>query len=293
MSSFIVDCKGETSNYWNRTDTLLYYFNNIKDYPLLSRTEERKLLETVKYGNKYESTQAMHKLVLHNQRFVASIVRRYSKGDDMLDMISEANIGLIEAINKFELKNSGKLITYAVYWIRKKINEYRIVKSKAIQTLNSYKVSTYITRVNEDFFNEHYRYPTEEEILDIINEKYKAKLSNKDDVVSVDMISINTPIYQDDKCCECMEKGEISLRLSNNNINEEIENNYNSNLVEYILMHLNERQRLIIKDYFGIDGDEMTVEAIALKYSMSKERIRQIINDSLQKLRKIEINDRI
>lgn len=293
MSSFVINCKGETSNYWHRTDGLLYYFDSIKNYPLLSKMEERKLLETVKYENKEESTKAIHKLVMHNQRFIASIVRRYSDGEDMLDMISEANIGFIEAIRNFDLSKDIRLITYAVYWIRKKINEYRIVRKETIQKLNGYKVSTYIAKAKEMFFKTYGRYPMEEELIDYVNEKYNANLSYKEDVVDIEMVSIDKSFGCDEnESCNMTDKGEISLCLSNNNTDDDIDRNYNSSLVEFILKHLKEKPREIIRYYFGIDRKILSMDDISVKFGISKERIRQIIAESIEELRKVNIKDK-
>lgn len=293
MSSFIVNCKSETPNFWYRTDGLLYYFDNIKDYPLLSKNEERKLLESVKYGNKDESTKSMHKLVIHNQRFIASIVRRYSDGEDMLDLINEANIGLIEAIEKYDLNKDGRLITYAVHWIRKKINEYRVTKKGSIQKLNGYKISSYITKSKENFFKTNGRYPTDDELVEYVNEKYNANLSYKEDVFDMEIISLNdNSRYGEEDSYEMTDKGEIALCLSNNNTESKIENDYKSSLVEFMLKHLTYRQREIIKCYFGIGQEEMGFEAIAKHFEMSKERVRQIISESIDKLKSINIKDK-
>lgn len=293
MSSFIVNCKSETPNFWYRTDGLLYYFDNIKDYPLLSKNEERKLLEKVKYGDECESTKSMHKLVIHNQRFIASIVRRYSDGEDMLDLISEANIGLMEAIEKYDLNKDGRLITYAVHWIRKKINEYRVTKKGSIQKLNGYKISSYISKSKENFFKNNGRYPTDDELVEYVNEKYNANLSYKEDVFDMEMISLNdSSRYGEDNSYEMTDKGEIALCLSDNNIDAKIESDYKLSLIEFMLGHLTYRQREIVKCYFGIGKEEMNFEAIAKRFGMSKERIRQIISESIDKLKNIYIKDK-
>ena len=87
--SFLVDCKSQNCGYWNRTDLTTAYFDDIKDYPVLSSNEERKLLERVKSSNPVISENARKKLVECNQRFVVSVARRWQKGDNLMDIVNE------------------------------------------------------------------------------------------------------------------------------------------------------------------------------------------------------------
>lgn len=287
----IVDCKLQSSNYWNRNSVTLAYFDDIRKYPVLSVDEEKKLLEIIKNGDTLKQNEAKRKLILSNQRFVASVARRFSNQNNLLDLINEANIGLIEAINNYDLSFNGRFITYAVFWMRKYINTYLIRKERSIQPINAQKVFQYANKGREKFFAEYNRYPTEEELVEIIKEEYNVTIPNKEDVTQYSIQSIDSPVMasnEDDNECESV--GEFAIKTSSNNIDEFIENDDKNDLIKFLLNHLDERDRKIIMLYFGISCEEETPETIANIFGLTKERVRQIIKLSIEKMQHIKIN---
>lgn len=284
----IVDCKLQSSNYWNRNNVTLAYFDDIRKYPVLSVDEEKKLLEIIKNGDTLKQNEAKHKLILSNQRFVASVARRFSNQNNLLDLINEANIGLIEAINNYDLKFNGRFITYAVFWMRKYINTYLIRKECAIQPINAQKVYQYANKGREKFFAKHNRYPTEEELIETIKQEYNVTIPNKEDVTQYSIQSIDSPVMasnEDDNEYEAV--GEFAIKTSSNNIDDFIENDDKNGLIKFLLKHLDERDRKIIMLYFGIGCEEETPETIADIFGLTKERVRQIIKLSIEKMQHV------
>lgn len=288
----IVDCKVQSSNYWNRNEVTLAYFDDIRDYPLLNIHEEKELLEIARNSNSSkEREKAKQKLVMCNQRFVASVARRFSNQNNLLDLINEANIGLMTAIDNYDLSFKGRFITYAVFWIRKYINNYLIEKERTIQPVNAQKVYQYANKGREKFFGEHNRYPTEEELVEILEKEYNVTIPNKEDLMQYIIQSIDSPLttsVEDDVDYELV--GEFANKTASNNVEEYIEEDSKSSLIKFLLSHLPERDREVVKYFFGIEHKERTPETIADMFGLTKERVRQIIKISIEKMQHIKIN---
>ena len=288
---FVVNCKNEITNYWNRSDATLAYFDDIKDYNVLSSTEERELMVTIKYGNDAnERKKAREKLITHNQRFVASVARRFTNGSNLLDLINEANIGLITAIDKFDMSYKGRFLTYAVFWMRKSINDYLISKERSVQPINAHKIYAYANKARERFFNKEGRNPTEEELVTFLYNEYGVVISNKNDLAQYTINSIDMSITSDDDN-EYENIGDFAISTATNNINEYIEQDNNKNIIQFLLRKLPERNREILCRYYGINREEESIDTISCNVGLGKERIRQIINESIESLKKIKIKD--
>lgn len=288
---FIVNCKENTSNYWNRTDSTIAYFDDIRQYKILSPEEEQKLIEMVKNGDDRERNIAREKLIIHNQRFIASIVRRFTNGKNFLDLINEANIGLMTAIDKYDVSYKGRFLTYAVFWIRKYINDFLIQKDRSIQPVNAHKVYAYANKGREAFFNKFEHYPSDEELLVFLNEEYGVVLSNKNDLSQYVVNSIDSPIdpHGDDNG-EFAKSDEFNQATSSNNIHDDIIRADNINIIRFLLDKLPDRNQKIITSFYGIECEAQSLEAISKKINLSKERVRQILTDSIKTLKKININ---
>lgn len=284
----VVNCKSENSQYWNRNEITLAYFDDIKKYPMLSVEEERKLLINYKNGNKYEQEKALHKLVESNQRFVVSVARRWSTQDNLMDIVNEANLGLIKAIESFDLSKKQRLITYAVFWMRKYITNYVCLTSKMVKPVNAHKVFTYVNKITNKYFAENGRMPYADEIQDILQEKYNIILSNEEDILQYTISSIDARVSSDDDEAQSMsEVGSFATATATDNITSEIEASNTKHIIYTILSTLSNREEDIIKRYFGIDCDEETLDTIAEKYNLSRERCRQIVNNVIDKLKEL------
>lgn len=246
------------------TDELQYYLKDLRKIPVIPNERQLEIFELLK--NKKlplkEQDELKKEMVLGNLRFVITIAKGYqNQGLDLMDLISEGNIGVLKAIERYDpLKNEGvgvKFISYAVWWIRQSIlaslNEYgRTIRipSNLIQEIQKQKkvIEPYSEDVNfslpfcvglDDTINEEGQI-----IFDTIIDPNQ---NNPDDI-------LNT-------------KEEIKKRISN------------------ILQVLDERERCIIEKYFGLNGIESNLEDLGDEFSCSKERIRQLKDRAIKKLR--------
>ena len=284
--SLIVNCKSQDTQYWNRNDLTIAYFEDIKKYTVLSIDEERELLSLYKNGNKKESEMALHKLVECNQRFVVSVARRWSTQENLMDVVNEGNMGLIKAINCFDLDKKQRLITYAVFWIRKYITNYVSTTSKLVRPVNAHKIFTYVNKTVNRFFAENGRMPYPEEVQDILKEKHNIILC-KEDVLQYTVSSIDSKSsFNDDGENQTLsEVGEFAKKTCSNNINNEIENNNLKHYVQTILSTLTPREKDIVVRHFGIDCEVETLEDIGKKHKLTRERCRQILVSVIDKLK--------
>lgn len=290
--AFIINCKENSSNYWNRTDSTLAYFDDIKRYQILTPEEEKQLINLVKNGSDKERYIAREKLIVHNQRFIASIVRKFTNGNNFLDLINEANLGLIAAIDKYNIDYQGRFLTYAVFWIRKYINDFLIQKERSIQPVNAHKVYAYANKGREAYFNKYEHYPSDEELLLFLNEEYGVTLSNKNDLSQYVINSIDSPMnpHGEDDGGEYERSDEFTQITSSNNVNDDIIKSDNINLIQFLLKKLPERSRDIITRFYGIGCEPESLDEISKNVNLSKERIRQILSNSILALKKININ---
>lgn len=282
----IVDCKKQDNFHINRTPAVELYFKEIRKYPVLSSDEQRELLIKAKDGDMC----ARDKLVKCNQLFVASIAKKYQTDGNFLDIVNEGNIGLLIAIDKFDLSKGNGFLTYAVGWVRKKINEYNASVVKMIKTKNATKLYTYVRKIRNEFFVTNERYPTTDEIRDILRERYDVHVKDKSDLEVLEVSSI----YESSSNRDTSDPGNTNTSMmtayyeksSSNNVEDEIDVEDTKEKVNELLSKLDDRARRIIEMLYGINNDyETTPESIAESMGISVVSVKKIVRESLFKMR--------
>lgn len=260
----------------DRSDTALNsYLKDINKIPMLSREEE---IEVAKKAAKGDS-KAKEKLVTANLRFVVSCAKQYQgQGIPLIDLISEGNIGLQEAVDKFDVNKGFKFISYAVWWIRQAImhslNEHsrllRLPRSQILQ-LNQ------ITKASKEFEQSNGRLPSTKELSDLveIDESKVEQLLN----LNIKPTSYDNPIGE--------ESGTLIDLIPNQNIENTDTTLFKESKqkeINSILNLLTDREHDILIMYFGLNGDSLTLYEIADKFGLTHERTRQIKNNAINKL---------
>lgn len=283
----IVNCKSQLSPFIQREGIVTTYLNEIRKYPVLSKNEQRKLLVKAKNGNSETRQTAIKTLVNCNQRFVMSAAMKMTDGNDLLDLVNEGNIGLMTAIEKFDLNKNVAFITYAAFWVQKYMNQYLTEYRNMVIPANANKLRVVVTKARNTFFKKEERMPTLEELQTILKEEYNfnAQLTDLESFQSVSIEENN-----DDEENMYSENIAYTKVTSSNNINEHVENLDYKVMVSKLLNKLNDRDKKIISQAFGIGCLEKTYESIADEHNLSKERIRQKINEILDKLKKMTKN---
>ncbi len=285
----LVNCKSISLSV-NENDMAYRYFADIRRYKQLTEEQQKELLHTVKHGSEKESLAARKKLIECNQRIVASVAKHLSNGYNFNDLVSEGTIGLNRAIDKYNLDFKQHFITYAIFWINKYIVDYLIGDDKLISPKNANKVYAYVAKVNNKFFLENCRYPTPEELQELLKEA-GVIFSNKDDLINPLTISVDEidPDYSDKDDSEIMSitlNREYNEATSENDVETYIDKEHIKSIVEKYLSYLTEKQKYIITHYYGIGCYPETFQMIANAFDTETRNISREYNNAISKIRK-------
>jgi RNA polymerase primary sigma factor len=254
------------------------YLKEISAYPLLSREEEIDLAQRIRKAEE----EALDKLVRSNLRFVVSVAKKYqNQGVALGDLINEGNLGLIRAAHKFDETKGIKFISYAVWWIRQAILQALAEQSRIVRVpLNRAGALHRIGKRSSALLQELGREPTAEEIadeLDISHEEVQRTLA-----ISQSHLSLDAPLSpgEDNRLLDYLPD-----QFSPGPDDETYERAL-SMTIEEALGTLKEREAKVLRLYFGLEGtDAMTLEEIGSLLGITRERVRQIKEKALVRLR--------
>ncbi len=257
---------------------LSMYLKEINRIPLLTREEEDKYARLAAEGD----THARQKMIESNLRFVVNQAKRYqNQGIPLIDLINEGNIGLMNALEKYDVDRGYHFISYAVWWIRQAILKAISEKSRTVRLpLNRANELVQIQKVQHKLLHENGEEPTDEEVAEAM--QMDPQLVGDLLSISRDMVSLDAPVFGDP---------------SNSTVGDFIEDNYRS--AEDILLEkslkddinqaleiLTEKEREIVEMRFGLNGAiPMSLKEIGEIYNLTKERIRQIEKKAIERMK--------
>ncbi|MDR2839741.1 MAG: RNA polymerase sigma factor RpoD/SigA [Paludibacter sp.] len=268
-----------TKSITNRESASLdKYLQEIGREELISVEEEVELAQRIRNGD----TAALDKLTRANLRFVVSVAKQYqNQGLTLPDLINEGNVGLIKAAEKFDETRGFKFISYAVWWIRQSILQALAEQSRIVRLpLNQVGSLNKINKAFARFEQENERKPSSEEIADILDIHVDKILDTLK--VSGRHISVDAPFVEgeDNSLLDVMineESPDADRGLINESLKTEIER-----VLENIL---SERERQIVKKFFGVGATELTLEEIGDELGLTRERVRQIKEKAIRKMK--------
>lgn len=270
-----------TKSITNRESASLdKYLQEIGREELITVEEEVELAQKIRKGGK-EGRAALEKLTRANLRFVVSVAKQYqNQGLSLPDLINEGNLGLIKAAEKFDETRGFKFISYAVWWIRQSILQALAEQSRIVRLpLNQVGSLNKISKAFSKFEQENERRPSPEELaeeLDIPVDKISDTLK-----VSGRHISVDAPFVEgEDNSLLDVLVNDDSPMADRTLVNESL-----SREIDRALSTLSEREKDIIQMFFGIDHQEMTLEEIGDKFGLTRERVRQIKEKAIRRLR--------
>lgn len=267
-----------TKSITNRESASLdKYLQEIGHEELISIEEEVELAQRIKKGDK----EALERLTKANLRFVVSVAKQYqNQGLSLPDLINEGNLGLIKAAEKFDETRGFKFISYAVWWIRQSILQAIAEQSRIVRLpLNQVGSVNRINRILNKFEQENERRPSVDEIADKVDlpeDKIVDAMKAPSKHISVDAPFIEG---EDNSLLDVLPNADSPM-ADNELVMESLRAEISS-----ALNVLNERERNIIEAFFGINQPEMTLEEIGDKYGLTRERVRQIKERAIRRLR--------
>lgn len=279
----------ETQNSATADDSVKIYLQQIGKIKLLSNEEELKVAKKIKEEN---SEEAKKTLVNANLRLVVSIAKKYiGRGLSFLDLIQEGNMGLMRAAEKFDYTKGYKFSTYATWWIQQSITRAIADKSRLIRLpVHMIETLSKIKKISMDLTIENGTAPTKDEIASKIGmpvQKLTALIESAQGTISME-----SPANQKDENAKLSDfiVDETTLspdtKVTQDNLFFDIKK---------MLNHLSEKERNVLIMRYGLDenGEKKTLEEIGTYYGVSRERIRQIENRAMSKLKKLCRNHNI
>ncbi len=259
--------------------SLKVFLEEIFKYPLLTAEEERELIKKAKKGD----IEARNKLINSNLRYIYKMAKKYSgMGIPISDLINEGVLGLIKAIEKYDLKRRVRLLTYATSWIRQSMMKALTEQSRAIKLNSSIKGKLdRVRRAMEEYYQKFQREPSEEELAQITG-------------MSIEEVKEVVNIYKGQFSIDELigdENGRTIEETFPDPFEEEIEEKIKkeeriNRFLEILERELNEREKKIIVEYYGLDLNEpKTLEQLGKELGISRERVRQIKERALRKLK--------
>ena len=265
-----------TQSITDRQDASLgMFFRDISKIPLATPEEEIELSKRIKNGD----AAAMNRLVEANLRFVISVAKKYqNKGIPLVDLIQAGNLGIIEAAKRWDESRGFKFISYAVWWIRQSIIQTISSECRTIRVpMNQIDYMNKIGKASEKLEQELGRNPSVEEIATEVNlssDKVNLTLSSINKSLSLDM-----PFKDEEVNC-LLDVIPGSIVTDNNIIQESV-----SQEIDTVLLKLSNRESDVLRMSFGLGMEPMVLEEIAGRFGLGTERIRQIQNEAIIKIR--------
>ncbi len=270
-----------TKQYTNReSQSLDKYLQEIGKYELLNPEEEVELARKIKKGG-LEGQRALERLVKANLRFVVSVAKQYqNQGLTLGDLINEGNLGLIKAANRFDETKGFKFISYAVWWIRQSILQALAEQSRIVRLpLNRVGALNKIGKKFSELEQKFEREPTTSELAD------QLEMSIPEIIETIKIagrhLSVDAPFVQgeDNRLLDVLpneQQPSPDQHLIQESLKIEINN---------LLKTLPEREAEVVKLFFGIDSPPLTLEEIGEKFNLTRERVRQIKEKAIRRLR--------
>lgn len=259
------------------------YLTEIGREELLSPDEEVELAQRIKRGDR----KAKERLAKANLRFVVSVAKQYQhQGLNLEDLINEGNLGLIKAAERYDETRGFKFISYAVWWIRQSILQAIADQSRLVRIpQNQIGSMSKINRLMSKFEQENERVPSVDEIsesIDLPTDKIgdMLKMGNRH-------LSMDAPLAEgEDNSLLDILANEDAPNIDKALLLESLRTE-----IKAALSSLSERERMVVEAFFGIGQKEMTMDEIAIKYGLTRERVRQIKEKAIRRLRNCAHNN--
>jgi RNA polymerase sigma factor (sigma-70 family) len=283
---------GANNSKLTRTDNTTRYFKEISKYPTMSKEDEIEWFGKLHNGTEEEKKFAREYIINCNQRLVVSVAKQWANAESLTDYVNEVNIGLIEAVERFDETRGVRFCSYAMWFMLRAVNRYNNESVPLVRRPNQSKTFHVVAKARNKFSQENEREPSEDELLELINDDFNKNIKDKYDLIDVQPISIDDTVYCEDD--EYMFNETTVFNNKTSSVNEyEVKSSedYNVKLIETLLNCLTEREQKIIKLKFGLmelNGIKRCYDnkEIAEEIGITPERVRQLAKEGMDKIKK-------
>lgn len=276
------------TNTTTNTKALLALTAEIRRYDVLSAEREFGLLSEFATASESRKEEIRKEIANANMRFVLSVAKKYSgDGDKVCELVSIGTMGIYKAVDTFDLSKGFRFISHAVHWIRAEISEYFRSEDALVRRSNNAKIGSKENAVRQRFFQTEMREPSEDEIIEALESEYGIKVLDKCDVVKVTTARLDDKVSSDGDGDTLSEIGDVAMAMASvNGYERESELEDARYRAARLLKGLSFRESEIICRKFGIGYErEYELDEIADTLGYTHERVRQILRDTLTKLR--------
>jgi RNA polymerase primary sigma factor len=315
--ALVVNLKQTDTGLVCRSENTKRFYNDIRKYDVPDKEEEIKMFaEFAKYRNLFNEAKENHDLegikryepkmikargliIAANQRLCVAAAKNWATTDTLMDYVSEANIGLAEAVDKFDHTRGIKFASYAMWYVKRAIEEYHHNIKPLVHRTNNSKTWSIVSRASSEFMQENERNPSAEELMDIVNSKLKKGIKDKNDLLNVHVTMVDDYSPADEESTvgfsDLMDYNRASS--STNDYEAKSESDFQKTMVSSLLEILTPREQKVIQMRFGlieVNGikREFELSEVALELGLTSERIRQMETAILAKLKR-EYEERI
>ena len=281
----------------NRSISLSALFKDLKRCKKLTPKETNQLILAYNTGDREEKEEAFNLICKHNILLVVSIAKSYCSTEDNLDdLIQEGNIGLMKAVEMFDIRFGVPFQSYASFWIRRYINMFKINVTPIVTQTNKAKTIHAIQNIKNRLYQKYERTPTSDELFEEYNANFpNNKIVNKDDVTDVEYVFIDHfgPDDSNDTPSFSVEKSQLynTASSSYNLFNEYEEKENNIETVRVLKRCLTDKEKMVIDMVFGLNGEhEKSLSGIADVLGYTEQRISQIYLGAIRKMKEYKKN---
>ena len=266
----------------NSQDSVEWYLKQLGNWQQLTADEEKALAERIMKGDE----EARHQLALANLRLVVHVAKSYqNRGLALMDLVNEGNVGLMKAVDRFDPSHEARFATYACFWIRQAIQRALATQVQFIRLpqgqLDRLKE---IRKKDSEFQQEHGRLPSEEELADEVG--MEGDMISRLKSCSVRPVSFDAPVGDDGETTF----EELIADENSESPDEGADTGTFLNLLEEMMCQLTPRQRAVLSLRFGLNGlEDGSLEQAGKALGLSRERVRQLENKALKKLRELVV----
>ena len=276
------------TNTTTNTKALLALTAEIRRYSVLTAEREFELLSEFATASESRKAEIRKEIANANMRFVLSVAKKYSgDGDKVCELVSIGTMGIYKAVDTFDLSKGFRFISHAVHWIRAEISEYFRSEDALVRRSNNAKIGSKENAVRQKFLQTEMREPSEDEIIEALESEYGIKVLDKCDVVKVTTARLDDNVSSDGDGDTLSEIGDVAMAMASvNGYERESELEDARYRAARLLKGLSFRESEIVCRKFGIGYDrEYELDEIADTLGYTHERVRQILRDTLTKLR--------